>query len=149
MAVTADMERHHAALYDLCDHLEAVADQLPDRVDRQYCLHLARMIYPVVKSAHEFEENVVFPALQVRSSIEPSLQSSLERLQFEHWEDESYAIELSESLFAIASGRLNPTSEYFGYMLRGFFESMRRHIAFEVEHIGPMLQDVDSSGSLN
>ena len=137
--IAMQLELHHQALQGLCDRLEELADDIPKSVDRQYCLHLARMIHPLVKTAHEFEENVVFKALQSSKGGELT-KSNLERLQFEHWEDESYAIELSESLFELATGRLDPASEYFGYMLRGFFESMRRHIAFEAEYIGPMLK---------
>ena len=34
----------------LCNDLEAVADSLPSRTDRQFCLHLARQIGPVLRA---------------------------------------------------------------------------------------------------
>lgn len=34
-------------------------------------------------------------------------------------------------------------AEAIGFMLRGFFEGLRRHIAFEREHVLPMIGIVD------
>ena len=40
----------------LCDDLEAVADSLPARLDRQFCLHLARQIGQFLKACHAAED---------------------------------------------------------------------------------------------
>ena len=43
----------------------------------------------------------------------------------------------SEALLAYGHGRQIENPEAFGYMLRAFFESLRRHIAFERDHMLP------------
>ena len=157
----------------LCAALEAIADALPDNLDTQHTLHVARLIGPTIRRAHAFEEKTVFPLLEAHFATRPELSATLERLHFEHWEDESFAEELAEKLvdavmrvasrrrgerpkagpavrFAAiepahapgADGRhaqADPQAEALGYMLRGFFEGLRRHIAFEEEHLVPLL----------
>ncbi|MBO0903834.1 hemerythrin domain-containing protein [Jiella sonneratiae] len=155
----------------LCDALEAIADGLPDGLDGQRTLHVARQIRPTIRQAHVFEETTIFPLMRARFSGRPELATTLERLHFEHFEDESFAEELSEKLIeyvrrraamagaarspvrlvepedagvprgmpAAAPGVADPVAEVLGYMLRGFFEGLRRHIAFEEEHLLPLL----------
>jgi hemerythrin-like domain-containing protein len=122
----------------ICQRLEAIADGLPENVDRADCMELARTIYPTIINAHHFEEKVVFPLLR-RTSPDPAIADTLERLRFEHWEDESFAAELQESLCGFVGGRERDKIDTLAWMLRGFFESLRRHIAFEREHMMPML----------
>jgi hemerythrin-like domain-containing protein len=138
MNLAALFERHITLQYDLCRRLERLADKLPHGVDLQECLLLARHVPRVMQSAHSFEEERVFPLLAVVPG--GSLANSLERLRFEHWEDEEYGFEVSEALhqFATSSGSVN--AEALAYLLRGFFEGLRRHIAFEREYIMPMLR---------
>jgi len=136
------MEKHCLKQLELCNSLEDIADSLPDDVDPQDCLHTARALYPAVKSAHEFEENVLFPVLDEIKKSDAALESSLERLRYEHWEDESYAQELTDVLMDWAKGDKSRNPETTGYMLRGFFEGIRRHIAFEGEHIIPKVRQM-------
>ncbi len=65
-------------------------------------------------------------------------RTTLNRLRFEHCEDECFAEELTEALNALGSGNPDVNIEAIGYMLRGFFEAMRRHIAFESEMLLPI-----------
>jgi hypothetical protein len=44
-----------------------------------------------------------------------------------------------EAVMAIGHGRSTDNAEVVGFMLRGFFESLRRHIAFEREHVLPRI----------
>jgi hemerythrin-like domain-containing protein len=77
---------------------------------------------------------VLFPQLQSSPDATEALAPTLERLKFEHCEDECFAEELTDALLKLGSGeRVN--MEAVGYMLRGFFEGIRRHIAFEREHL--------------
>jgi hypothetical protein len=69
------------------------------------------------------------------------IETTLNRLRFEHCEDECFAEELTEALNALGTGNPDVNIEAIGYMLRGFFEAMRRHIAFESE----MLLPIDTS----
>ncbi len=136
------MEQHCNEQLELCNSLEDIADSLPDEVNPQICLHTARALYPAIKSAHEFEENTLFPVLDKMRETDPALESSLERLRYEHWEDESYSQELTDVLMDWAKGGNDRNPETTGYMLRGFFEGIRRHIAFEGEHIIPKVQQM-------
>ncbi|CAN7373904.1 hypothetical protein LJR235_002171 [Pararhizobium sp. LjRoot235] len=65
---------------------------------------------------------------------------STQRLRIEHVEDECFADELTEILFKIGHEGVVANAEMFGFMLRGFFEGTRRHIAFESEHIAPIVR---------
>ncbi|MGB7286286.1 MAG: hemerythrin domain-containing protein [Salaquimonas sp.] len=125
-----ELDYHFQSQLGLCNALEKIADALPANVDKQECLYVARSIYPVVKSAHEYEEKTVFPNLQQMDNTSFEY-NTLDRLHAEHWEDESYAEEIQDALiqFVIHPDVSNPDT--LGYMLRGFFEGMRRHIAFE------------------
>lgn len=123
----------------LCEKLELLADSLPNKLDEQNCLVVAKSILPVLIDAHDFEENVVFPALNLHITDKDRLDTTLERLKFEHWEDESFAEELRVCLVDLVKDRdLNQVNS-ISYMLRGFFEGVRRHVAFEREHIMPLL----------
>ncbi len=130
--------------YNLCCQLEHIADGLPDNVDRQECLYVARSVVPMVKLSHDFEESILFPLLKEKCGESEQLNQTLDRLQAEHWEDESYASEVHHGLISFASGHSDVNVDSLAYMLRGFFEGMRRHLAFEREHVLPLLQSVDA-----
>lgn len=134
------LQAHHRLQTHLCNALERIADDLPDAVDRQHCLSVARQIYPVLRQAHRFEEETLFPRLLAMQTAIEGLAHSLERQQFEHWEDESFAEELSDCLLEFGSGNCPEAAEKLPYMLRGFFEGLRRHMAFETEHLLPILK---------
>lgn len=131
----------------LCDTLEEIADSLPDNIDRQVCVHTARVIGPIIDRAHRMEEDVIFPALEPFGVLVIDLKATLERLRIEHAGDESFAEELVEVLMSYGAGNPVHNAEATGYMLRGFFESLRRHIAFESELLGPILLQLGGKGN--
>jgi hemerythrin-like domain-containing protein len=131
--------KHHNAQLELCKISEQIADSLPSEIDRQECLSLARSIYPIQKRAHEFEEKNIFPVLRCIKSNAEQIEQTLERLKFEHWEDESFSEKISASLLNFVREPEKHKADSLSYMLRGFFEGVRRHIAFEVEHLLPQL----------
>lgn len=124
----------HREQLRLCAELEQIADSLPANVNRQKCLYAAKALGPMIKGLHHYEENVLFPALETRGCAD-DLAKTLTRLKFEHFEDECFAEELSERLLLLGAGGAEVNMEATGYMLRGFFEAIRRHIAFEREHL--------------
>lgn len=128
------LDRHLKQQLALCDALENIADSLPDSLDNQVCLQVAGSIYPIIRSAHAFEEQKLFPVLAA-SDTSLDLLHTLDRLHGEHWEDESFSGEITEALREFVAGR-ETNSEKLGYMLRGFFGGLRRHIAFEQEALG-------------
>ncbi len=137
--VVDTLSRFYKIQLELCKQLEIIADDLPDNIDGQSYLYAARMIYPEIKRCHDFEETVFFPAVRKAESEDTPLESILERLRYEHWEDESYAEEVSEALSGYVHEPANRNPETLAYMLRGFFEGLRRHIAFERDHLIPIL----------
>jgi len=141
--IREELTRHIETLDALCAALEELADELPSNVNNQRALYIARTIYSLVCKAHLFEESIVFPFLEKSLSKNPAMRETINRLKSEHWEDESYAIELQDGLSEFVTNRSEQDSERLGYMLRGFFEGMRRHLAFEREHILPMLREIN------
>ncbi len=128
----------------ICDALEQIADSLPDAVDRKVCLHAARILPNLMIRAHRFEENALFVAL-ARPGLTPfNTRQTLDRLKLEHAGDECFAEELSEVLLSYAEGRPTHSAEATGYMLRGFFEALRRHIAIEEELSTALKDGVDA-----
>lgn len=117
----------------LCDRLEEIADSLPDAINRQKCMYAARALGPMIRGLHRFEEEVVFPMIAQQRAADERTEPTLNRLRFEHCEDECFAEELTETLNRLGSGDDDVNIGAVGYMLRGFFEAMRRHIAFESE----------------
>jgi hemerythrin-like domain-containing protein len=117
----------------LCNELEEIADSLPANVNRQKCIYAAKALAPMIRSLHHYEETIVFPRIKPWQNGSAD-DETLSRLRYEHLEDEGYAEELTEALYNLGSGE--PVNmEAVGYMLRGFFEGMRRHIAFERSHL--------------
>lgn len=129
--------RAHERKLRLCDALEAIADDLPSRVDPLLCLDVASSLLPMLRASHSFEEEIVFPAFAQTEQRERIVA----RLRAEHLEDECLAEDLSEALLAHGHGGPIVNPEAFGYMLRAFFEALRRHIAFERDHLLPTLAD--------
>jgi len=117
----------------LCDALETIADSLPDKVDRQACLHAARTLPGLVGKAHRVEEESLFTALETQPVRDFDVRRTLARLRLEHVGDACFAEELAEVLFAYGAGQAQQEPEATGYMLRAFFEALRRHIAIEEE----------------
>lgn len=143
-SVLAGTLEHHLHVQDnLCTALEALADGLPAEVRSDDCLALARSIYPIVHRSHVFEEHELFPFLKAHCADEPDLGPTLDRLHGEHWEDEAFAEEVHHELVAFAADRTAVNVEKLGYMLRGFFVGVSRHLAFEREHVLPMLARVE------
>ncbi len=120
----------------MCELLEEIADSLPNHIDAKKCSKAAEMLGPLMKRVHRFEEEEIYPRY---AGVSPgkNLQKTLERLRAEHCEDECYAEELADALTKVSSSADSVSSETLGYMLRGFFEAIRRHIAFEKEKFSP------------
>lgn len=119
----------HSDLLAMCDTLEGIADSLPNTLNVRQCQEAAGHLVPIVIRAHRIEEEEVFPLIGRDGSA--ALQKTLDHLRTEHCEDECFAEELADALSHAGDGKVQP--ETLGYMLRGFFEAMRRHINFERE----------------
>jgi hypothetical protein len=136
------MKRAHLEKLELCAALERIVDTLP-RVDCLACLAAGNAIVPLLRNIHQYEETVIFPVYDAALTGSDANLASTRRLRAEHVEDECFASEVTEILLAIGHGKTIDNAEAVGFMLRGFFESLRRHIAFEREHVLPMIGIVD------
>lgn len=142
------IEEEHALQLELCDVLEAIADSLPDTVNAD----LARVAIAILKSDWRnhiaLEEQCLFPKLRDRSAGDGMAHRILAQLEAEHESDQDFADEIVTALEAfLESGELaNPNM--LGYMLRGFFESQRRHIRWENSTVVPLARRILDAADL-
>lgn len=132
-------ERGHADLARLCADLEKVADGLPNNAERSACASIAHRVPELVGEVCRDEEDRLFPFLLRRFPELPDLPAAFERLKAEHHTDLCYAEEIEEALAAFGDGRPTLSTDAIGYMLRGFFDGQRRHIAAERQFLLPLL----------
>ncbi|MCR5858159.1 hemerythrin domain-containing protein [Mesorhizobium sp. J428] len=138
-----DVSHLHDEKLALCDALEAIADSLPGQVDRFECLRVGAILAPAIRRSHAIEESRIFPVFETASAA-PGRASSVARLKAEHLADECAAADVSEELLRVGHGGEIGNPEALGFMLRALFEAMRRHVAFEREHIMPTIGPLDS-----
>jgi len=122
----------------MCDALERIADGLPDIVDR----NLVTAILPMVQ--HDLvihvldEEDGLFPLMQERVVPEDNFDAVLDTLCLEHAADQGFAEELVDELELLKARGRPANPDMLGYMLRGFFEAQRRHLAWENAVVLPL-----------
>ncbi|MFV0474554.1 MAG: hemerythrin domain-containing protein [Pikeienuella sp.] len=133
----ADVARRFEACIDrqfaLCLALESLADSLPARMDTYEAIRLLEKLNATLRQIHRFEETMVFPVLMISAR---DLRETLERLRTEHLEDEDQAADIRDALETYVTHRGGAPDE-IGYMLRGLFTAMRRHLAFDRDQILP------------
>lgn len=136
------IEEEHALQIELCDVLESIADDLPDRADRE----LARVAVSILTRswpAHvALEEECLFPLLRQRSAGDAMAHDILDRLEAEHEHDEDFAGEIAMALQAFVDEGVIENPAMLGYMLRGFFDGQRRHVAWENATILPLARKI-------
>lgn len=129
----------YAEKAQLCDQLEAIADSLPLHVDPALCLDVANRLLPLMRESHRYEEDVLFPVFERGDAALASRQATVRRLKSEHVYDEGAAEEICEQLRWIGNGGDIENPEALGFMLRAFFDTVRRHVAFEREYVFPAM----------
>lgn len=122
----------------ICDTLEHIADNLLDGVDRASCENAIKALRHDLLIHHRDENHGLFPILRRRSRRGDNVDGILDQLLMEHAADESYAIEVTECLSHLAAGAQPNNPNMIGYMLRGFFESYRRHLNWECKLVLPL-----------
>nr|WP_272210869.1 hemerythrin domain-containing protein [Marinicella sp. W31]MDC2876788.1 hemerythrin domain-containing protein [Marinicella sp. W31] len=85
-----------------------------------------------LRAAQDMEEMRVFPAIRRADDRHALISDALDRLSYEHFEDLCFAEEVTEVLRRLSTGG-GVNTEAVGYMLRGLFGALRRHLAFEHE----------------
>ena len=123
------LNRRYLALLEVCDRLEAIADSLPNSVSATDCAGLAAEIVDLLARTHRDEEAILLPMLA--SSPRPELRQLASRLRGEHDYDDNAVIEVRDALLALSTKRPLHSPDATGYLLRSFFESLRRHVLAE------------------
>jgi hypothetical protein len=142
------IERQHAGQESLCDVLEEIADCLPGKIDA------ALMAKAVTGLSHDLPlmqrdmNEGLFPLLHAHCLPEDRIDDILPRLQVEKTTDLSFASEIIEALGAMAGGAPVRNPNTLGYMLRGFFESYRRHLHWEKTVILPIARKRLAEGAI-
>ncbi|WP_429814140.1 hemerythrin domain-containing protein [Ensifer sp. B1-9] len=117
-------------LLSLCDRLETLADSIPRRIDAASCRVIMAELPEKLRRVHALEEMILFPAVEDQRTGEDR-GALIARLRAEHDQDDRAAIELVRVLRAVLDNRASLNWDAIGYMLRGFFETVRRHVATE------------------
>ena len=125
------LAHEHARQEWLCDVLETIADGLPGKLECALAAMVAEALKVDVPLHHEDEEQGLFPLLARRAAPDDNIEAMIRQLNREHLADDTYSTDLIDVLEALAGGQIPLNPEMAGYMIRGFFESYRRHIAFE------------------
>lgn len=124
------LKQNHQDLLALCHDLEALADSLPFDVNERLCHDVSDSVVALLARTQAFEEELLFPDLD-REAGSCFSAMMIERLKNEHRCDRLAAEEIALTLKALLRGHCGLTFETIGYMLRGFFECVRRHVASE------------------
>lgn len=141
------LNRCYTDLLSICDALEAVADGLPNNVSATQCTELATEIVDLLALTHREEEAVLLPFLA--SSPRPELRHLARRLREEHDYDDDAVIEVREALLALAARHPLRSADATGYLLRSFFESLRRHVRAEQDLLAIFTDLTPPRGTLN
>lgn len=132
----------HALQRELCDLLEALADGLPNTFDKAMAVIAVSILEGSVPRHMRLEEEALFPMLRQRVADDDPLVSALACLEDEHERDGATLVELTDALKTAAEAGLVINADMLGYMLRGYFESQRRHIAWEDRVVLPVAAQV-------
>jgi len=132
----------HALQRELCDLLEALADGLPHSFDKAMAVIAVSILEGSVPRHMRLEEEALFPMLRDRIAADDPLCAALACLEDEHERDGATLVELADALKTAAEPGSVTNADMLGYMLRGYFESQRRHIAWEDRVVLPVARQV-------
>jgi hemerythrin-like domain-containing protein len=134
-----DLRQCYSRLLEFCDLLEGIADGLPNDFPRAHCQMLASSVADLLRATHVVEDRVLMPLLL--ASDHNGLRMAAERLRQEHEFDDQAAMEVEEALNDLLLGRSIMSPDATGYLLRSFFESVRRHVNAE-QNLLYFLEDI-------
>lgn len=142
------IERQHVGQESLCDALEEIADSLPGKIDAALMAKAVAGLSNDLPLLNRDMNDGLFPLLHDRCAPEDGIDEILQRLQMEKTTDLSFATEIIEAFGAMAGGAPIRNPNTLGYMLRGFFESYRRHLHWEKTVVLPIARKRLSEGAM-
>lgn len=132
----------HALQRELCDLLEAIADGLPHSFDKALAVIAVSILEGSVPRHMRLEEEALFPVLRERLASDHPLHAALSCLEEEHERDGATLVELTDALKTATADGVVGNADMLGYVLRGYFDSQRRHIAWEDRVVLPVARQV-------
>ena len=121
----------------LCDVLEHLADGLPGVGDRRLAQMASVGLTQGMVLHRDIGEKLLFPLMRKRGPASVGLMPLLTLLEREHAADQDQSYETAEELRALADSGRADNPGMLGYMLRGTFESLRRHVGWEKALVMP------------
>lgn len=127
-----------ARALQVCDLLEALADDLPRR-QAPVWRETQHQCKSVLGPHFSFLVSDVLPTLLKRSSESADREDVLVRLMNDN-QDQLDALEDLDDLMseALISERFDQNAESLGYALRGYFETLRHNLRWELDVLWPL-----------
>ena len=122
----------------VCDELERAAEALPSEFDPQVCAELVAGVPEILPLIQEVSECVIYPALLNEAAHHRFTQETAARLCDDHLVDQIYACKVCEFLSDLAENNAAGDRDRAARLLRGFVESARRTMAFELTYVVPL-----------
>ena len=119
-------EAHEILEHSICDALERAADELPE-INAPLYLKLVGELRTLRSRQHIEELEDAFE--QLAPPQQDALSPAFSRLAHEERTDADIALELMDALTSAAHDSA-PNAEALGYLMRGYFENRRRHLAW-------------------
>lgn len=137
------LAEEHALQQELCDLLEAIADSLPHEFDGAHAKVAVALLQGAIPPHTRLEEEALFPVLLTRLDPQHTLARAMTWLEEDHAREAALVSEVTDALATLMSGAGRPVHmEALGYMLRGLFDTLRRHIAFEDTVVFPAAREM-------
>ncbi|MEL6913144.1 MAG: hemerythrin domain-containing protein [Pseudomonadota bacterium] len=132
------LARHGQRVLDLCDLLEAIADDLP-RKTMPVWREVAQLCGTIVPRHYDTLNRIFLPLLRRRTAGDVECEAVLTRLETEY-SDSSHRLPELVSLLHDTVNNSPPgiDTEALGFALRGFFEAIRRQMAWEMDVLIPL-----------
>lgn len=126
----------------LADLLEGIADSLPDATDRASAALAAGLLRSAIARHDAIEEQGLFPLIEARAPLGTPLRRAVAIARREHGEAIGRAIELAEELDELTRTGRARNPESLGFMLRAFFDGLRRHMDWADATIYPQAREL-------
>lgn len=131
------LDEEHRLFLDACAAFECVADGLPDEADLSLAESAAEVLLRHQPHHYEDECKGLFPLVRSKIGNSHTIARVIDQLESHRAQDIDVLTEIAEVLHAGAGHKRPSNPGMFGYMLRSYFTSERRQIAWERQIVMP------------
>lgn len=140
---------HARRVSQMCDLLEALADDLPRRPTPVW-REAKRMCNAVIPGHYNDVLGLIVPALLKRTQGDQACEELLHRLKLDFEDEASRLTELNDLMVdALGEDGRKIGPEALGYALRGFFGALRRNSCWETDVLLPLAKRYLNADDLN